>query len=90
MTKAVRAEFHIQTLLHGLQVVILLLGVAAVFTTIGKKDQVITTTTTNLAELESIVHDLVKSQVAGATKDGEHDRVLVELKSRIYRLEQNK
>tara|TARA_Y100001937_G_C6885724_1_gene226741 strand:+ start:114 stop:383 length:270 start_codon:yes stop_codon:yes gene_type:complete len=81
-------EFHIQTLLHGLQVVILLLGVAAVFTTIGKKDQIITSTAQNMAELESIVHDLVKTQVAGVTKDVEHDRVLIELKGRIYRLEQ--
>jgi len=80
-------EFRLQTIIHSLQLVVLLVGVATIFTNIGKRDQQITDTVENLGELQSIVHDLVKSQVAGATKDGEHDRVLQDLNQRVYRLE---
>lgn len=80
-------EFRLQTIIHSLQLVVLLVGVATIFTNIGKRDQQISDTVENLGELQSIVHDLVKSQVAGATKDGEHDRVLQDLNQRVYRLE---
>jgi len=80
-------DLNMQTLIQGLQLVILVIGVAAVFTTVGKKEQIITQTSINLIELESIVQDLVKAQVYSATKASEHERTLVELKERIYRLE---
>ncbi len=80
-------EFRLQTIIHSLQLVVLLVGVATIFTNIGKRDQQISDTVESLGELQSIVHDLVKSQVAGATKDGEHDRVLQDLNQRVYRLE---
>lgn len=80
-------EFRLQTIIHSLQLVVLLVGVATIFTNIGKRDQQISDTVVSLGELQSIVHDLVKSQVAGATKDGEHDRVLQDLNQRVYRLE---
>lgn len=82
-------DSSMQTLIQGLQLVILVIGVAAVFTTIGKKEQIITQTSINLLELESIVQDLVKAQVYSVTKDNEHERTLIELKDRIYRLEAN-
>lgn len=83
-----RKEFHVQTILNFLQLVVLVVGVASIFMTIGRKDQVVTSNAENLTTIENIVHELVKSQVSGATKDGEHDRVLVDLKTRIYALEQ--
>tara|TARA_R110000851_G_scaffold177752_1_gene324639 strand:+ start:311 stop:586 length:276 start_codon:yes stop_codon:yes gene_type:complete len=82
-----RKEFHIQTILNGLQLVVLTVGVATVFTSIGKKDQIVTSTAENLSQIENIVHELVKAQVSSTTKDGEHDRVLADLKTRIYALE---
>lgn len=88
MTNGERTEFHVQTVLHGLQVVMLIIGVATVFMAIGRKDHQIETTESNLNQLHTIVQDLVKAQVEGVTKDSEHDRVLQELKQRIYRLEQ--
>jgi len=87
MTNSERTEFHIQTVLHGLQALMLVIGVATVFMAIGRKDQQIESTESNLNQLQTIVQDLVKAQVEGMTKDSEHDRVLVELKQRIYRLE---
>jgi len=89
MTNSERTEFHIQTVLHGLQALMLIVGVATVFMAVGRKDQQIESTESNLNQLQTIVQDLVKAQVEGMTKDSEHDRVLVELKQRIYRLETN-
>jgi hypothetical protein len=89
MTNSERTEFHVQTVLHGLQALMLVIGVATVFMAIGRKDQQIESTESNLNQLQTIVQDLVKAQVEGMTKDSEHDRVLVELKQRIYRLETN-
>jgi len=83
-----RKEFHVQTLLNFLQLVVLVIGVASIFMTIGRKDQIVNSNAENLTTIENIVHELVKSQVSGATKDGEHDRVLIDLKARIYALEQ--
>lgn len=88
MSSSTRHEFRLQTILNGLQLIVLLIGVATVFTSIGKRDQQITNTVTNLTELQKIVQELVKAQVAVVTKDGEHDRVLTDLRQRIYRLEE--
>ena len=89
MSMATKTEFHVQTILHSLQLVMLIVGVATVFMAIGRKDQQIEMTESNLNQLQTIVQDLVKAQVEGVTKDSEHDRVLSELKQRIYRLEQS-
>ena len=83
-------ENKLQTVISTLQLVVLIFGVAAIFMGIGQRDQTVTTTVENLDELQDIVHDLVKAQVAGATKDSEHDRVLGELSNRIYQLEQRR
>lgn len=90
MSNSERSEFRVQTIINGLQLIVLLIGVATVFTSIGKRDQQITDTVSNLDELQSIVQELVKAQVSSVTKDGEHDRVLGELRQRIYRLEENR
>lgn len=90
MTDPERKEFHVQTILNFLQLVVLVVGVASIFMTIGRKDQIVNSNAENLSTIEQIVHELVKSQVSGATKDGEHDRVLIDLKARIYALEQSR
>ena len=82
------AQASVQTVISFLQLVTLLIGIAIVFAAVGKKDQVITHTSENLSEIRGIVQDLVKAQVQGATKDNEHDRVLDDLRRRIYNLEQ--
>ena len=90
MSKPDGKDGRLQTIISTLQLVVLIFGVAAIFMGIGQRDQTVTTTVKNLDELQGIVHDLVKAQVAGATKDSEHDRVLGELRNRIYQLEQRR
>tara|TARA_R100000005_G_C4924925_1_gene156507 strand:+ start:527 stop:799 length:273 start_codon:yes stop_codon:yes gene_type:complete len=90
MSKLDGKDGRLQTIIGTMQLVVLILGVAAIFMGIGQRDQTVTTTVENLDELQGIVHDLVKAQVAGATKDSEHDRVLGELRNRIYQLEQRR
>lgn len=87
MTKTIN-QIQFQSLIGCLQLVTLLIGVASVFSALGQRDQVITHTSENLSEMSGIVQELVKSQVQGATKDNEHDRVLDDLRIRIYNLEQ--
>jgi chaperonin cofactor prefoldin len=80
-------QLKTQTIINFLQLVVLIVTVAAVFMSLGRRDEQLNSATRNLNELEKIVLDLVKSQVAGVTKDSEHDRVLSDLKVRINRLE---
>ena len=82
-------EGHIklQTIISSIQLLVLIVGVASVFMAIGQKDGQLKNNSEDLGELQDIVHELVKSQVAGATKDSEHDRVLVDLQGRVNRLE---
>ena len=82
-----KGQIKIQTIINGLQLLVLIIGVAAIFMTIGRRDQQLNDAVLDLNELGSIVQELVKAQVVGATKDGEHDRILSDLSSRISALE---
>tara|TARA_R110000824_G_scaffold118964_1_gene272726 strand:- start:908 stop:1177 length:270 start_codon:yes stop_codon:yes gene_type:complete len=83
-----KGQIKIQTIINGLQLLVLIIGVAAIFMSIGRRDQQLDTAVVDLKELSSIIHDLVKAQVVSVTKDGEHDRILSDLSIRIYALEQ--
>jgi len=87
MSEGSETQIKFQTIIGAVQLIVLVLGVAAIFTTIGQKGQILSSNREGLHELQDIVQDLVKAQVAGAAKDSEHDRVLDDLKSRINRLE---
>ena len=87
MTTPEVSQLKIQTIVNFLQLVALIIAVAAVFMNLGRRDEQLESATRNLNELENIVQDLVKSQVYGNTKDSEHDRILDDLRSRINRLE---
>ena len=82
-----KGQIKIQTIINGLQLLVLIIGVAAIFMTIGRRDQQLNDAVLDLNELGSIVQELVKAQVVGATKDGEHDRILSDLSSSISALE---
>ena len=81
------SHIRLQTIISSVQLLVLVIGVASVFMAIGQKDGQLKNNSQDLVELQDIVHELVKSQVAGATKDSEHDRVLVDLQGRVNRLE---
>ena len=87
MTTPEIAQLKTQTIINLLQLIVLVITVATVFMSLGRRDEQLKSATRNLGELENIAQDLVKSQVAGVTKDAEHDRVLDDLKDRVYRLE---
>ena len=79
-----------QSVVSTLQLAVLVVGVGSVFMSLGRKDEQINTTINNLNQMEGIVQDLLKSQVEGASKDSEHDRILEDLKERIGHLERTR
>jgi|TARA_R110001583_G_scaffold87981_9_gene228770 hypothetical protein len=70
-----------------LQMIILAATAAAVFVSIGRRDQLVTTNSLHILELREISQDLVKSQVLSEANDANHGVRLQELKYRLERLE---
>lgn len=54
---------------------------------IGRRDQVLTTQQKNVDELRGVVSDLVKSTINLSGTDRVHDRDLLDLRTRMERLE---
>tara|TARA_R110002051_G_C8591593_1_gene478883 strand:+ start:585 stop:878 length:294 start_codon:yes stop_codon:yes gene_type:complete len=71
-----------------LQLIVLILGVAAIFMMIGSKDAQLKESISDIDKLQAITADLVKAQVYSGAKDGEYDRLLQDILRRIYRLEE--
>lgn len=74
-------------LLQWLQLIVLAVGVAGFFTVLGNKSAALDRVSIDLAELKSIVSDLVKAQIAISVNDALHTQMLQELKLRIAELE---
>ena len=77
----------LQTILQTGQLVMLVIGVATLFATIGKRDAVIETNSEDVRTLREIATDLVKASVETATTNREQDRRLDDLRLRLARLE---
>lgn len=75
------------TVLQWLQLLVLIVGVGAFFTDMGRKAEVQDTTTEELKELKCIIQELVKSQVTIAVNDARHQEILDDLKIRVVELE---
>ena len=71
-----------------LQLIVLILGVAAIFMMIGSKDAQLQEAISDIDKLQTITADLVKAQVYSSAKDGEYDRVLQDILRRVDRLEE--
>ena len=54
---------------------------------IGRRDQILTTQQKNVDELRGVVSDLVKSTINLSGSDRVHDRDLLDLRTRLERLE---
>jgi len=76
-----------QTVVQTISLLALILGIAGMFIIVGRKDQMIESNSSDIAELRGISHDLVKSQVLGSATDSHHASQLLDLKVRIERLE---
>jgi len=79
---------------HGLalaiqvfQLAVLMIGVAGVFVTLGRKDAILDRQDRDITELRAIASDLVKSQVLGAANDSKHGESLQAVAVRLDRLE---
>lgn len=77
----------IQNVWPMLQTLVLVAGVAGIFLSVGRRDQVVYQNTGQLKELGDITQDLVKSQVLSQANDQNHADTLKDLKRRIERLE---
>ena len=74
-------------LLQWLQLIVLAIGVAGFFTVLGNKTATLDRATVDLAEIKSIVSDLVKAQIAISVNDALHTEMLQDLKTRVTDLE---
>lgn len=78
---------QLATAISIMQLCVLVVGVAGVFITLGRKDAILERQDRDLTELRSIVGDLVKSQVLGAANDQKHGEALQQVANRLDRLE---
>jgi hypothetical protein len=69
------------------QLAVLMVGVAGVFVTLGRKDAILDRQDRDITELRAIASDLVKSQVLGAANDSKHAESLQAVAVRLDRLE---
>ena len=65
----------------------IIVGLIMVPVDIGRRDQVLTTQEKNVDELRGVVSDLVKSTINLSGSDRVHDRDLLDLRTRMERLE---
>tara|TARA_R100001463_G_scaffold119610_1_gene175513 strand:+ start:164 stop:421 length:258 start_codon:yes stop_codon:yes gene_type:complete len=77
----------IQTIIQGAQLVALILGIAAVMTTIGRRDAQITRNIEDISELRKISEDILKASIASQFADQYQNEQLQSLLSRIEKLE---
>lgn len=74
-------------IISSLQLVALIGGIAAGFVYMGRRDAMIDYSMRDLETLKSIVQDLTKAQVVSVSNDSFYSTTLVEIKSRLTKLE---
>jgi hypothetical protein len=72
------------------QLATLVVGVAGLFLTVGRKDARLEQNTLEIAELKDIASELAKASVESTMTDREQDRRLDDLKGRLARLEDSR
>ena len=72
------------------QLATLIIGVAGLFLTVGRKDARLEQNTLEIAELKDIASELAKASVESTMTDREQDRRLDDLKGRLARLEDSR
>lgn len=69
------------------QLATLIIGVAGLFLTVGRKDARLEQNTVEIAELKDIASELAKASVESTVTDREQDRRLDDLRERLANLE---
>ncbi len=72
------------------QLATLIIGVAGLFLTVGRKDARLEQNTVEIAELKDIASEIAKASVESTITNREQDRRLDDLKSRLARLEDSR
>jgi len=72
-----------------LQLIALIIGVAGMFTVVGKRDQMLTEVGTDLNKLAEVVNDLAKAQASSAMNDAVMKKELEDISRRLNNLERN-
>lgn len=70
-----------------LQLIVLIIGIAGLFTLIGKRDQQLTQVVSDLDKLAVVVNDLAKTQTGAAVNDVAQSRSLEDIQRRLGELE---
>lgn len=69
-------KINISLVVSSLQLVVMLIGIAGLFVTIGRKDAAIENTISDMTELKAIVQDLLKAQITVVSNDATHSAIL--------------
>jgi hypothetical protein len=77
----------VSVVVQFLQLATLVIGVAGIFLTVGRKDARLETNTKEISDLRSIASDLVRASVESTGTNRDQDRQLDDLRARIARLE---
>jgi len=80
-------ELEKKDILQVLQIVVLVGAAAAVFLNVGRRDERLVFVSSQIDELRLVSQDLVKAQVLGSANDQSQMHLLLDLKSRVERLE---
>tara|TARA_R100000544_G_scaffold29958_1_gene16260 strand:- start:76 stop:330 length:255 start_codon:yes stop_codon:yes gene_type:complete len=78
---------NLQTTLQGAQLLVLIIGIIAAMTTIGRRDAQIGRNIEDLRELRNITEDLLKTSISVQISDQYQNEQLARLLERITRLE---
>jgi hypothetical protein len=70
-----------------LNLAVLVIGVAGVFLSVGRRDERLNTNTAEIRDLRDIATDLVKASIESTTTNREQDRRLDDLRNRLAALE---
>ena len=84
------SDQHRETLkivVQFLQLATLVIGVAGLFLSVGRRDQTLDQNTAEILQLRDIASDLVKTSIETTTTNREQDRRLEELRERLDALE---
>lgn len=68
----------------------LIIGVAGLFLTVGRKDARLEQNTIEIAELKDIASEIAKASIESAITNREQDRRLDDLRERLSQLERSK
>ena len=81
---------NLQVVVQWLQLITLVVGVAGLFLTVGRKDAKLDANTVEIGQLRDIAADLVRATVESTSNNISQDRQIDDLRDRVARLEQNK